>query len=162
VQEDGKPFADELLRRALESEDGLWRQQAIDAIGAAEDPDAAAMASAFTLDERARTNEIFSIAYSQFESPLTRNDAWTWYQQSTNKLFERLPAYARAYTFGVAAHFCDPGQRASAERFLTPRMRELREGELELARALESIDLCVALKKAHSRDIAAALAAPSP
>jgi hypothetical protein len=48
----------------------------------------------------------------------------------------------------------------SVDRFLTPKMRELREGELELARALESIDLCVALKNAHSRDIAAALAAP--
>jgi aminopeptidase N len=160
VQEDGKSFADELLRRALETEDGLWRQHAIAAIGAAEDPDAAAMARAFALDKRARTDEIFSIAYSQFESPQTRNDAWTWYQQNISALFERLPGYARAYTFDVMGSFCDPAQRASVDRFLTPKMRELREGELELARALESIDLCVALKNAHSRDIAAALAAP--
>jgi aminopeptidase N len=160
VQEDGRTFADELLRLALDSDDGLWRQQAIAAIGAAEDADTAAMARAFTLDERARMGEIFSIAYSQFESPQTRNVAWTWYQQNVNALFERLPAYARAYTFDVTGSFCDPAQRAGVDRFLTPRMRELGEGQLELARALESIDLCVALKKAHERDIAAALTQP--
>ena len=51
--------------------------------------------------------------------------------------------------------------RAQGEHFLTPKVRELGTGELELARALESIDLCVALKKSHSRDIAAALARPA-
>jgi hypothetical protein len=55
-------------------------------------------------------------------------------------------------------YFCDAAHRASVEQFLTPKMRELGEGELELARALEKIDLCVALKNAHKADIATALA----
>lgn len=158
VQEDGKGFADELLRRALESEDGLWREQAVDALGAAEDPEVAAKVRAFTLDERARLGEIFSIAYSQFDSPVTRNDAWTWYQQNAESLLRRLPGFARSATFGPVGYFCDAAHRSAVEQFLTPKVRELGEGELELARALEKIDLCVALKKAHSADITAALA----
>jgi aminopeptidase N len=158
VQEDGKPFADELMRRLLETEDGLWRQHAVNALGAAEDPQVAAMARAFTLDERARLDEVFSIAFSQFDSPVTRNDAWTWYQQNADPLFRRLPSYARSVSFSPMGYFCDAAHRASVEQFLTPKMRELGEGELELARALEKIDLCVALKNAHKADIATALA----
>ena len=157
VQEDGKPFADELLRRLLETDDGLWRQHAVDALGAAEDPQVAALARALTLDQRARLEEVFSIAYSQFDSPVTRNDAWTWYQQNVDTLLHRLPGFARSSTFGPMGYFCDSAHRANVEQFLTPKMRELGEGELELARALEKIDLCVALKNAHSADIAAAL-----
>jgi aminopeptidase N len=158
VQEDGKPFADELLRRSLETEDSLWRDQAIDALGAAEDPAVAAEARAFTLDERARLGEVFSILSSQFDSPVTRNDTWTWYQQSAEPLFKRLPDWGRSATFEATGSFCDQTHRASIEKFLTPKVRELGEGDLELARALERIDLCMALKKAHSADLVATLA----
>jgi alanyl aminopeptidase len=135
----------------------LWREHAVAALGAAEDPQVAGMARAFTLDERARLPEVFSIAYSQFDSPLTRNDAWDWYQQNVDTLLHRLPGFARSSTFAPMGYFCDSAHRASVERLLTPKMRELGEGELELARALEQIDLCVALRNAHSADIAATL-----
>ncbi len=159
VQEDGKPFADELMRRLLETEDGLWREDAAEAIGAAEDPGVAARARAFTLDERARLSEVLSISYAQFESPVTRNDTWTWYLANLEALMHRLPGFARPATFEPAGYFCDSAHRTAVEQFLTPKVRELGAGQLELARALEKIDLCVALKKAHSRDIAATLAA---
>jgi hypothetical protein len=76
-------------------------------------------------------------------------------------LFDRLPGFARTATFDPVSAFCDAPHRASVEQYLTPKVRELGTGELELARALESIDLCVALKKWHSRDIATALARPA-
>ena len=161
VQEDGKVFADELLRRLPESDDGLWRSDAAEALGAAEDPDVARKARAFVLDERARVDEVFAIVYAQFVSPVTREDTWTWYQQNMRMLLDRLPGFARTATFDPVGAFCDAPHRASVEQFLTPKVRELGTGELELARALESIDLCVALKKSHSRDIAAALARPA-
>ena len=160
VQEDGKAFADELLRRLTESDDGLWRSDAAEALGAAEDPEVALKARAFLLDERARIDELFAIIYAQFGSPVTRNDTWTWYRQNADALLDRMPGFARAATFGPVGNFCDPAQRASIEQVLTPQVRQLGTGELELARALEAIDLCVALRKAHSRDIAAALASP--
>jgi aminopeptidase N len=157
VQEDGKPFADELLRRLPESDDPLWRQHAVTALGAAEDPQVAARVRALVVDERARLDDVLSITYSQFDSPLTRNDTWTWYQQNADALLRQLPSYASAMTFGALGSFCEPAQRAGVEEFVTPRMRKLGEGELELARALEQIDLCVALKSAHKADITTAL-----
>ena len=162
VQEDGKPFADELMRRAWESEDGLWRQHAAQALGGAEDPDVAARARAFALDERTRLIELFSISGGQFESPTTRDAAWSWYRENFEAIMKRLPGFARPYIFESPASFCDSKHRASVEEFLAPEVRGLGMGELELARALESIELCVALKQAHARDIGAALGKPSP
>jgi aminopeptidase N len=161
VQEDGKAFADELLRQLPESDDGLWRNDAAEALGAAEDPEVARKARAFVLDERARVDEVFAIVYAQFASPVTRDETWTWYQQNIRMLFDRLPGFARTATFDPVSVFCDAPHRASVEQYLTPKVRELGTGELELARALESIDLCVALKKSHSRDIATTLARPA-
>ena len=154
-------LGNELLRRLPESDDGLWRSDAAEALGAAQDPEVARQARAFVLDERARLDEVFAIVYAQFVSPVTREDAWTWYQQNMRMLLDRLPGFARTATFDPVGAFCDAPHRASVEQFLTPKVRELGTGELELARALESIDLCVALKKSHSRDIAAALARPA-
>ncbi len=162
VQEDGAPFADELIRRSLESDDGLWRQHAAQALSAAEQPEVAAKARAFALDERTRINELFAIGDGQFESPVARGDTWSWYHQNFEAIMKRLPGFARPYTFEPPGNFCDAAHRTSIEQFLTPKARELGMGELELARTLERIDLCVALKRAHARDISAALATPSP
>jgi len=162
VQEDGKPFADELMRRAWESDDGLWRQHAAQALGAAEDPNVAAQARTFALDERTRLNELFAISNGHFESPTTRDGAWSWYRENFAAVMRRLPGFARPYAFEVPGNFCDAKHRANVEEFLAPQVRELGMGELEFARALENIDLCVALKQAHAQDIRAALEGPSP
>lgn len=157
VQEDGKPFADELLRRMPESEDGLWRQHAARALGAAEQAEVAAQARALTLDERIRMSELFEIMGRQFQSPVGREGAWPWYRQNLGALMKRLPDYALAYVLELPGSFCDSAHRAQIAAVLTPKVRELGMGELELARTLESIDLCVALKQAHAQDIRAAL-----
>ena len=68
-----------------------------------------------------------------------------------------MPDYALAYVLELPGSFCDSAHRAQIAAALTPKVRELGMGELELARALESIDLCVALKQAHAGDIRAAL-----
>jgi aminopeptidase N len=157
VQEDDKPFADELLRRLRESEDGLWRQHAAQALGAADDPAVGATALAFAIEEHTRVNELFAIGGGQFESAATRNGAWSWYRENFETLMKRLPGFARPYAFEPPGSFCDSAHRAEVEKFLAPEVRKLGAGELELARTLERIDLCVALKQAHAKDIAAAL-----
>jgi aminopeptidase N len=157
VQEDGKPFADELLRRLRESEDGLWRQHAAQALGAAEDPGVAASARAFALEEHTRVNELFAVGGGQFESAATREGAWSWYRENFETLMKRLPGFARPYAFESPAGFCDSTHRAEVEKFLAPEVRKLGMGELEFARTLERIDLCVALRQAHAKDIDAAL-----
>jgi hypothetical protein len=157
VQEDGKPFADELLRRLPESEDGLWRQHAAQALGAADDPAVAANALAFAIEEHTRVNELFVIGGGQFEAASTRDGAWAWYRENFETLMKRLPGFARPYAFESPGNFCDSVHRAEVEKFLAPEVRKFGAGELELARTLERIDLCVALRQAHAKDINAAL-----
>ena len=161
VQEDGRSFADELIRGMPESEDGLWRQHASLALSAAEEAEVAAKVRALSLDERVHTGELFQIMHGQYHSPVARDGAWVWYRQNLDALMKRLPGYARPFAMEEPGVFCDVAHRASIAAVLTPKVRELGMGDLELARALESIDLCVALKQAHVRNTAKALE-PAP
>lgn len=157
VQEDGRPFADELMRRIPESDDGLWRQHAARALGAAEATEVATKARELVFDDRLRIGELFQILTTQFQSPVARDGAWVWFRQNLDRVLKRFPSYAQVYALTEPETFCDAPHRASVAQVLTPKVRELGMGELELARTLESIDLCVALKQAHVRDIANAL-----
>jgi len=154
---DDAGFADALIKRMADTQDGLLRQHAAVALGLSERPDTAAKVRTLAVDPGTRTTEGFSMLGGQFESPLVRADAWQWLHDNFDSVLHRLPGFAQPVTFLYPDGFCDSERRNELAQFLTPKSRELGMGELELARSLEHIDLCVAQKAAHASDIRAAL-----
>ena len=101
------------------------------------------------LDERLGPLEQFTIVTGQFASPASRDGMWAWLSENFDSLIKRLPTFAHGPLVQTSASLCDAAQRVSVEKRLAPKVKTLGTGELELTRALESIDLCVAQKKAH-------------
>ena len=93
----------------------------------------------------------------QFSSPSMREEAWQWLRDNYEAVLQRLPGSSQSATFEFPDGFCDSGHRKELDTFLTPKARELGMGELELARTLEHVDLCVAQKERHATDIRAGL-----
>jgi Peptidase family M1 domain/Peptidase M1 N-terminal domain/ERAP1-like C-terminal domain len=154
---DDAKFADALLKQMSGMQDSLMREHAAAALGSVEQADIAAKVRALAVDTNTHTSEGFIILGGQFASPVVRPDAWRWLHDNFDLVLHRLPGFAQPVTFQYPETFCDSDTRKQLEEFLTPKSREMGMGELELARSLEHIDLCVAQKGAHDADIRAAL-----
>ena len=150
-------FADALIKKLAQTQDGMLRQDAATALGLSEQPATAAKVRALAIEPGTRSYEMDSMLDGQFSSPSMREEAWQWLRDNYDAIVPRLPGYSQSATFELPDGFCDTGHRRELDTFLTPRTRELGTGELELARTLEHIDLCVAQKEGHTADIRAAL-----
>lgn len=160
VQDLGDAFAQSLEARLLASDDSQLRQDAANAIGAAEDAKGSARALRLVADPGIRTMEVFALLGGQFGSPATRDAAWDWFAGNLERVLQGLPGYAKDATFGMVEWFCDTKRRPEIEQTLTAKADEAGSGALEVRRALEGIDLCVAQNAALGASVAAAMRAP--
>ena len=156
AQED-PAFADALIEQMAKSQDGLLRQHAAVALGLSEQAATAVKVRALAFDPGTRTNETLSMLHGQFASPDTRPAAWRWLRDNFDTVMHRLPGLDQPVAFKLPGEFCDARQREEVEAFLKPRSQALGIGALELARALERIDLCVAQKAGHAEEVRTAL-----
>jgi cytosol alanyl aminopeptidase len=85
--------------------------------------------------------DILRSALSGSES---RAQAWRFYRENFDSLAERMRSDELGRLIEGVGVLCDPAQRAEAEALLTPRVKQIEGGPRALARALESISLCVA------------------
>ena len=155
VQELGDPFARLLESTLLASEDSLLRRDAAWALGMAEDPKSSARALALSLQPGIRTSELYGLLGGQFVSPVTRAAAWAWLRENLDDVMNRLPGFEKGRMFGVAESFCDASLRPELDRTLAAKSREIGSGELEVQRALEGLDLCVAQRAALGPSVVA-------
>ena len=157
VQDLGDAFAQSLEGRLLSSDDSQLRQDAAAGIGAGEDAQTSARAFGLLGSPGVRTMEVFALLGGQFSSPVTRDAAWDWFARNFDQVLESLPGYAKDATFGMVEWFCDPKPRPEIERKLTAKAKEIGSGALEVQRALEGIDLCVAQREVLGTSVAKAL-----
>jgi cytosol alanyl aminopeptidase len=163
VQDLGDGFAASLESALLASQDSQLRRDAAIAIGAAESVEGSKRALALAGSPDLRTTERFALLRGQFGSPATRDAAWDWFAGNFDRLIAGLPGYAKDAAFGMAESFCDPVRRPEIERTLTAKANAAGSGALEVQRALEGIDLCVAQRAALGASVATALRAePAP
>jgi ERAP1-like C-terminal domain len=157
VQELGDPFARSLESALLASEDSLLRRDAAWALGTAEEPKASARALALSLNPAVRTTELYGLIAGQFISPVTRDAAWSWLRGDLDKVLNRIPGFEKGGLFGLAEAFCDASLRPELDRTLTAKSNEIGSGELEVRRAMEGLDLCIAQRAALGPSVAAAM-----
>ena len=157
VQDLGDPFAQLLEAALLASDDSLLRQDAAWALGTAEDPKASARALTLSLNPAVRTTELYGLIVGQFISPVTRDAAWSWLRENLDKVLNRMPGFEKGGLFGLAETFCDASLRPELDRTLTAKSKEIGSGELEVRRAMEGLDLCIAQRAALGPSVATAM-----
>jgi aminopeptidase N len=155
VQESGDRFASLLESTLLASDDSLLRRDAAWALGMAEDPRSSARALSLSLHPGIRTTELYGLLGGQFMSPVTRAAAWAWLRENLDNVMNKLPGFEKGRMFGVAESFCDASLRPELDRTLTAKAKEVGSGELEVQRALEELDLCVAQRAALGPSVVA-------
>jgi hypothetical protein len=140
-------------RTALTGSDALARRHAASALGGAREPLATTVRS-LALDPAVRGGEAIALVARQFADPSTRDAALEWLLSNYRALVPKLPGYAHALPLSLPGGMCSPQAREKLDAFGQPLVREMGFGRLELDRALESIELCVALKQHHAAEFA--------
>ncbi|WP_095987534.1 M1 family metallopeptidase [Cystobacter fuscus] len=134
---------DTLLTQARGAKDRRERSVLLSVLGSFEDRallgEALGLVAGSEFDVR-ETVEILSTALNDADS---RAQAWAFYRENFDSLAERMRSDELGNLIEEVGVLCDPAQRAEAETLLGPRVKRIEGGPRALARALESISLCV-------------------
>jgi len=158
AQDLGPAFFEAMRERLLSGEDASSRTDAATAIGAVETAESASAALALAIDPQVRVGEMFRIVWQQVNAAATRDAAWPWLAEHFDSLTNKLPGFAQSVLFELPSSYCDAAHRREIESLMTPAVVRTGKGSLELARTLETIDLCMAQKAVLGPRILATLA----
>ncbi|HXY96926.1 MAG TPA: M1 family metallopeptidase [Steroidobacteraceae bacterium] len=146
LEERGAPLLARLKTLAT-SEDAQVRLDAGLALGSA-GPALSNEVLDFTLDPALDPGTVFRITFRQMTSPSTRAQAWSWLGTHQAALLARVPVFFQYLLADVGNSFCSAAERQSFETVLGNKLRGLNGGEIAVARVIESIDDCAALRAA--------------
>jgi hypothetical protein len=157
VQEGDPSFIEALKKRFTETNDTMVRRHASRALGAVSNMKTAESIRTLAFDERLGEVDSVLLLAGLLTSPENRNATWDWFTQNSDAVLKRYSPSVQTFFFEQPGEFCDAAHRANVEKTLAPKVAQLTMGDLELARSLEQIDLCIAQKAAHRAEFAAAL-----
>jgi alanyl aminopeptidase len=144
VQEGDAAFFDHVVTKLFESNDALFRSEALWALGATHDPALGQRALELSLDSRLRVNEVTETLSAQMSMPETRARAWAWLRENFDRVFARVATTRAGWAPWLTASFCSEEAAAEVEAFFGPRIEALPGGPRNMRGALEAIRLCVA------------------
>jgi len=153
---------DHYHQAALAEKDHRRREQLIGALGSFRNPELAKAGMALVLTKEFDAREgFFALLFGPLNYPETRELPFQFIQQHLDELVKIVPRevgedYAALLPF-VGNAFCDTTHRAEVESFFADRVKTYTGGPRNLAQTLESIDLCIAERKALGPDLAAFL-----
>ncbi len=147
VRNRGDNYLRYLQQQVLASDDAIYRQRLLAAMGRANDPAQQPLLMQTVLHEKIRDNEIYYLLGPQFSQPETRAQAWQWLQQNLDAVLQRIPVWRKGRVAQLAGDFCSSERAAEVEDFFTARSENLQGGPRALANTLESIQLCAARKE---------------
>ena len=153
---------DRYHQAALAEKDHRRRQQLINALGGFRNPELAKTGMALLLTKEFDAREgFFSLLFGPLSYPETRELPFQFVQQHIDELVKIVPRevgedYAAFFPF-VGNGFCDAAHRTEVQSFFADRVKSYTGGPRNLEQTLESIDLCIAERKALGPDLAAFL-----
>lgn len=156
--EESLPALMELLRSGSPAE----KSSALSAIGSTEDDAIAVKLRAQALsDSDAFTNRQASgVVVRLLGNEGTREATWNWFKENFDDFVDnRVLDVRKGRVPGYASGFCSKTRAKEVEAFFESKAALIPGYERSLAQTLESINLCAALKKAKSVELAKALAA---
>ncbi|MBF5041076.1 M1 family metallopeptidase [Aggregicoccus sp. 17bor-14] len=134
---------DTVLAQARSAKDRRERGELLGILGSFRDPTQLARALELVKGTEFDARETVGILQAALGGAESRAQAWAFYQQSFPSLAKRLRSDELGWLIERAGVLCTPEQRAQADALLTPQVKQIEGGPRALARALESIQLCV-------------------
>jgi alanyl aminopeptidase len=146
---------DALEKRLHATDDGEQRGRILAALGSARTPALSARALALAGDPRLRSYERARTLFAQASHLETRVAAWKTLQGHWRALVQGLPPGLADALPSVAAGLCDRTRIPAVARFLAPRVDDSPGARRHLREAVDSIELCAALREAQGASAAA-------
>ena len=143
---------------AKKEQDHRTRETLIRALGSFRNPAIAKAGMALLLSDEFDARESFyALLFGPLAYPETRALPFEFVKTNLDALLAKLPRevggdFAAALP-EVGRAFCDEGRRAELQSFFEDRVKAYTGGPRNLAKTLESVDLCVAKKKAIGPDL---------
>ena len=154
VAEGGQAAAEDLFKRALESEDALSRTAMLDAVAGSGDA-AVGQWLLGRLAEGPRASEQVRLVRALAYEPETRAMALAWLISHYDRLVSENGIFAAGRFPTIAETGCSIADADRAEAWLRPKVVQYKRGALELDRTVEQIRSCAALKEARGDEVAA-------
>jgi len=152
----GEPVARDALAAIKASSEAEFRIAAITALTAARDPKAIAVIEEFVASGSLRVRETRTYLRELFADAERRAGAWAWMRKDFQRLTDPVPKEGRARFIGLTGQLCTDSAHAEVEWFFKPMVADMIGAPRTFANALETIDRCVAWRKAKGADLAAA------
>ncbi|MGF1457373.1 MAG: M1 family aminopeptidase [Alphaproteobacteria bacterium] len=159
VEDLGAPFFEALLTMMDESSDPGLRQYAVSALASTEDAALAARLRDLAMTEAFTSVELIRVLYGQARQRETQEDWWTWMQANFDAVAARLPSLYRSSIAEIGGSFCSPERKAEFTALIEANAEAIPGYKRSLAKAVESIDLCIALRDAKAEELATAIKA---
>ncbi|WP_084399984.1 M1 family metallopeptidase [Henriciella aquimarina] len=153
MQEDGKPFLDNLLDSIASIDDPTFERAAAYAIGENNRPELVDDILELALSQQLGTRENYTIVQGQMRQPETRDRTWAWLQIHYPEFVDIIPGQRPRSTPRLASSLCSAEGIRELEK-LFELYGSLAPGhERALSEAIESIQLCMAFRKAKTEDV---------
>jgi len=157
----GLPVARDAMSAIKASSDAEFRVAAIRALTAARDPKTVAeieefvAAGSLTVRETVRT-----YMSGLFDDAESRPRAWEWLRKDFKRISAPIPKDGHARFIRLTEKLCTDTAHAEIDWFFKPMADKMPGAPRMLANALETVDRCVAWRKARGGELAAGLRAP--
>ncbi len=149
-----KALFDKWHQAALAEKDVSDRSRLLWALGTFRDPALVKAAMALTLTSEFDSREIFPLLWGPTLEPATRPVAYEFVKANFDGLVAQLPRDSGARFPFFGARTCDEARVDDVKTFFQPREQKITGGPRMLDQALESLQLCVAFKKAQGPSVA--------
>ncbi|HSP79635.1 MAG TPA: ERAP1-like C-terminal domain-containing protein, partial [Myxococcaceae bacterium] len=140
---------DTVLAQARATEDRNERSRLLSVLGAFREPALSREALALVAGSEFDLRDTKSILLIALFTPETRASAWDFYREHFDTLASRLRSDELGGLIDDAGLLCDERRLAEAQALLGPRVERIDGGPHALARALESIRLCIESERRH-------------
>ncbi len=156
----GQPLAHDAIAAIKGSSDAQFRSLVIAALTAARDPAANQEVEEFLISGALTVREQGTYMRNAFQDVDRRAGVWEWLRRDFKRISASIPRDARSRLVGLTANLCGDQSRVEMEWFFKPMIGEITGAPRVYANALETVDRCVAWRKAKGAELAAALRAP--
>jgi alanyl aminopeptidase len=150
VEDLDQDFTNHLVALLDKAKDGTIRGRLLSAISSTNNPKFVEELRGWILSDRLRSNEIFTILFSQVGDKDKQEGMWTWVKDNFEAFKLRIPTWIQGRLPFVGSGFCSEEKKNELKNFFDPIVEDLSGGPRTLAQVTESIDLCI-VKRAHDK-----------
>ncbi len=151
----GKGAVSALFEKAVTSDDTLFRDSAMGALGRGNDAATGHWLISHMADTRLRPSDKQGLLRRLMYQPITRDTAFDWLIAHYDDFVKDNGIFTASTLPSYAAGYCSVEKATAIEAALRPKVEKYKRGALSLDRTVEQVHDCGVLKQARGAQIAA-------